>query len=67
VDVEKSYSGGMAIDILNSNSIYCSIPIVGCYGKVYEIMKYTISNDGSEVTNTSITKNSKLSIQCPRG
>jgi hypothetical protein len=58
-DVEKSYSGGMAIDISDSNSVYCSVPVVGCHGKVYEIIKYTISNDENTVTSISITKNSK--------
>jgi hypothetical protein len=55
--LELCYSGGMAIDVTDTNSVYCSVPVEGDYGKIYEIIKYTILSDGS-VTNTSFTKNS---------
>lgn len=58
--LEMCYSGGMAIDPDNTNVIYCSQPIEGVYGKVYEIVKYTMSDDGTTVeSQEQITKNSK--------
>lgn len=57
--LEMCYSGGMAIDPDNTNIIYCSVPVEGVFGKVYEIIKYTMSEDGTEVLATeAITKNS---------
>lgn len=56
--LEMCYSGGMTIDNTNSNQIYCSVPITGVNGKVYEIIKYTVADNG-EVTSEAITKNSK--------
>jgi hypothetical protein len=56
--LELCYGGGMSIDVSDTNSVYCSVPVDGTYGKVYEIIKYTISNDGNTVSNVSVTKNS---------
>ena len=44
-NVEMCYSGGMAVDRDNVNDVYCSVPVNG----VYEIVKYTMSDDGSKV------------------
>ena len=58
--LEMCYSGGMAIDPDNTNVMYCSVPVEGVYGKVYEIIKYTMNDDGTEVVATEqITKNSE--------
>ena len=57
-DIEKCYSGGMAIDKDNPHIIYCSVPIHGEYGKVYEIKKYTIGKDGEMKSSKQITWNS---------
>jgi hypothetical protein len=57
-DYEMCYSGGMAIDVSNPNVIYCSVPVNGSYGQIYEIIKYTISDDGDKIINASVTKNS---------
>lgn len=57
-NLEKCYSGGMAIDSSNSNIIYCSVPQKGDNGLVYEIVKYTI-NKRNKVTSEPITYNSK--------
>lgn len=57
--LEKCYSAGMAIDPANTNLIYCSIPVEGKYGKVYEIVKFTMSEDGEVVSKEAVTKDSK--------
>lgn len=57
--LEKCYSAGMAIDPANTNLIYCSIPIEGKYGKVYEIVKFTMSEEGEVVSTEAVTKDSK--------
>jgi hypothetical protein len=58
--LELCYSGGMTIDASDSNSIYCSVPVDGAYGNIYEIIKFIILTDGDTVTvaNTSITRDS---------
>ncbi|MBQ3110784.1 MAG: BNR repeat-containing protein [Clostridia bacterium] len=56
---EMCYSGGMAIDPADTNVMYGSVPVEGAFGKIYEIVKFTVSNDGTEVIATEqITKNS---------
>lgn len=58
-NTEYCYSGGMGIDTDNPNIIYCSKPADGVFGSVYEIFKYTMSDDGATVVNVEqITKNS---------
>ncbi|WP_372775202.1 BNR repeat-containing protein [Mangrovibacterium sp.] len=59
-DIEKCYSGGMAIDDQNPNEIYCSVPVSGKYGEVYELVKYTINEQGEVSQTDSLTKDSKL-------
>jgi len=56
--VEMCYSGGMAIDDSNPAIIYCSVPVAGTSGTVYEIMKYTIASDGTIASTEQITTNS---------
>ncbi|WP_083985178.1 BNR-4 repeat-containing protein [Geofilum rubicundum] len=56
--LEQCYSGGMALDGENPNIVYCSVPVDGTYGEVYEIVKYTINTDGT-VSNEAITWNSE--------
>ncbi len=57
---EMCYSGGMAIDPENTNIMYGSVPVEGVFGKVYEIVKYTMNDEGTEVIATEqITKNSQ--------
>lgn len=58
-NTERCYSGGMSIDVNNPNVIYCSKPVAGAFGNIYEIVKYTLSDDGTEViSEEQITKNS---------
>lgn len=63
-NLEMCYSGGMAIDPANTNVIYCSAPVQGDNGKVYEILKLTVNDDGT-VTQEAVTKNSTLGNSRP--
>ena len=59
---ERCYSGGMSIDPDNVNDLYLSIPTRnGAYNKdgVYEIWRYTISDEGSVAGSEQITRNSE--------
>ncbi len=59
-NTEYCYSGGMSIDVDNPNVIYCSKPVEGLFGKIWEIFKYTMSEDGTEIVFTEqITENSQ--------
>ncbi len=56
---ENCYSGGMSIDKANTHDVYASVPVHGAFGKVWEIVKYTLNDDYSAVeTTTEITKDS---------
>ncbi len=57
---ERCYSGGMAIDRDNPEIVYCSVPVEGKYGKVYEIVKYTLDDNGKVADEEQITHDSKL-------
>lgn len=57
-NLEKCYSGGMAIDNSNSNIVYCSVPQEGEHGLIYEIVKYTLDRK-NRVTSEPITFNSQ--------
>jgi hypothetical protein len=59
-NTEYCYSGGMGIDSDNPNVIYCSKPVQGVFGNVFEIFKYTMSDDGTTIESVEqITKNSR--------
>ncbi|MGQ1947854.1 BNR-4 repeat-containing protein [Geofilum sp. OHC36d9] len=58
--LEMCYSAGMAIDDGTPNNVYCSVPVTGASGEVYEIIKYTLDGDGVVVSNEQITQNSTL-------
>jgi hypothetical protein len=45
-DIEQCYSGGMAIDKTDPQVVYGSVPLDGKYGRVYELIKYTVGTDG---------------------
>ena len=57
-NTEYCYSGGMSIDVDNPNVLYASKPVEGIFGKIWEIFKYTINDDGT-VTEEQITENSQ--------
>ena len=57
-DIEHCYSGGMAIDPVDTGVVYCSVPVEGKYGKVYEIIKYTCDDKGNVVASEMVTSDS---------
>ena len=58
-NTEYCYSGGMSIDVDNPNVIYVSKPVDGLFGNIWEIFKYTMSDDGATVELAEqITENS---------
>lgn len=58
-DIEHCYSAGMAIDPSDVNTVYASMPVTGKYGRVYEIFKYVINDDGIITSSEQITRDSK--------
>lgn len=59
-DHEKCYSGGMAIDPADPAVVYCSLPVDGVNGKVYELTRYKLDDDGNVVEEEAVTRNSRL-------
>ena len=57
-DIENCYSGGMAIDKINPQIIYGSVPVEGKYGRVYELKKFTVALDGTLASVDQLTFNS---------
>ena len=57
-DIENCYSGGMAIDKIDPQIIYGSVPVEGKYGRVYELKKFTVAADGSLASVEQLTFNS---------
>ena len=58
-NLEKCYSAGMAIDPSNTNHVYCSLPVEGKQGKVYEIIKFVLNEDGEIASTEAVTKDSQ--------
>ena len=63
--LELCYSGGMTLDDNDPRFVYCSVPVTGTYGTVYEIFKYTMSPEGNLLSSEAITTNSKLNNSRP--
>ena len=63
--LELCYSGGMTIDDSHPENVYCSVPVTGTSGSVYEIIKYTIAADGSVESTEQITRNSSMNNARP--
>jgi len=59
-DIEKCYSGGLAIDDQNPNEVYCSVPVEGKHGKVYELIKYIVDDSGNVSRTDTLTKDSEF-------
>lgn len=58
--LEMCYSGGLAIDPIHTNVLYCSVPVAGRYGTVYELQRITINDRSGEIEKVeAITSNSK--------
>ncbi len=58
--LELCYSGGMTLDEANPKIVYCSLPVSGTYGSVYEIKKFVIDDSGNVSSSEQITSNSTL-------
>ncbi len=58
--LELCYSGGMALDEDNPDIVYCSLPVTGTSGTVFEINKFVIGETGSIISTENITSNSPL-------
>jgi len=56
--LELCYSAGLAIDDSNPDVVYCSVPVAGTSGTMYEIVKYTIGTDGVISSTVQVTSNS---------
>lgn len=56
---ENCYSGGMSIDKANPHIVYASIPVDGAFGRVWEIVKWTLNENYTAVIDEEfITKDS---------
>ena len=58
-DIERCYSGGMAIDPAHPEVVYCSVPVSGAFGRVYEIVKYTVDVRSGDVKAEPVTRHSR--------
>lgn len=58
-DIERCYSGGMAIDPAHPEVVYCSVPVGGAFGRVYEIVKYTVDVRSGDVKAEPVTRHSR--------
>lgn len=58
--LEECYSSGMAIDPEKTNDVYCSLPVEGKYGRVYEIFRFTLDETGKVVSKIAVTQDSPL-------
>lgn len=57
-NIERCYSGGMALDAFNPGDVYCSVPVEGRNGRVYEIVKYSVDHNGVVTGMMPVTSNS---------
>src|SRR5574344_138131 len=59
--LELCYSGGIILDPDDPHQMICSVPTAGANGTVYELYRYTLSDNGTSVVKTEqLTKDSKL-------
>ena len=58
-NIEKCYSGGMAIDDQNPHNVICSVPVEGENGKVFELINYVVDDNATVVAVDTITKDSE--------
>lgn len=64
-DIEHCYSGGMAMNPDNPNEVYCSVPVDGANGRIYEIVKYVLDDNGEIVGKKAVTSNSTANNSRP--
>ena len=58
-NIEYCYSGGMALDPADVKTVYLSIPTEGAHGRVYELWKYVLDDEGKVVAKEQVTKDSE--------
>ena len=58
-NIEKCYSAGMALDPVQPNVVYCSVPVNGAFGKMYESIKYTVNTGSGQIDTERITRHSR--------
>lgn len=63
--LELCYSGGLAIDDTDPSIVYCSQPITGTHGSVFEIVKYVLDENGTVIATEAVTSNSRLNNSRP--
>ena len=56
---EMCYSAGMALDKVNPNIVYASVPVKGKFGNIYELVKFIISDSGEVIEKEQITRDSQ--------
>lgn len=56
--LEMCYSAGMAIDPSDVNIVYCSKPAFGEHGRVHELFRCVIGDDGNVIMEEQLTKDS---------
>ena len=54
-DIEKCYSGGLALDKHNPQIVYGSVPVKGKHGTIYEIIKFEVNNQGKLISQEQLT------------
>lgn len=65
-NIEHCYSGGMTLDPADPRQVYCSVPVEGRHGKVYEILKYTVDPEqGTVSAPQAMTRNSEKNNSRP--
>lgn len=58
--IEYCYSGGMALDKNDLSALFVSLPVQGRHGKVFEIHRYDLNSEGTEVIDSNpVTFNSE--------
>lgn len=56
--LELCYSAGMAIDPAHPSTVYCSVPVEGEHGRVYELLRYEVADDGQVAAPDTLTHDS---------
>lgn len=54
-NIENCYSGGLAIDKTDPNVVYASVPVNGKHGKVYELKRFTLTDNGTVASEEQTT------------
>lgn len=58
-ELEHCYSSGMAINPDSVNIVYASLPVDGQHGKVYELFRFELADNGAVAAKRQLTFNSE--------